>query len=354
MTRQSPKRSAEFFHNYSLDKKAIPMSQVQGLVQSLTIRGYDIADQLAGTEIAPEALADPQGRITYRQRIVQLENMLALIDDRGYWLRSMREVSISEYGLLGYAMMSSATLEQAVQIAVRYHKMAGAIYELTFLIEGHEAVLRIEHLLPGGIVAQYVVEDLFLGITPLISLLVGSGHRANAIHFNYAEPDCEIDLAAVFGCPVRFDQQWCEYRFDSALLNQPLAEADSNTARICEDSCRRLLDHMEIENDIVSRVCHLLLITPGEFPRLDVIAERLSIGARTLRRRLNQLGTSYQKVLDDVRKELAIEYLQTTNLSVQEISELLGYSEVTNFRRAFLKWASLSPYQYRKQLVASS
>jgi AraC-like DNA-binding protein len=61
-----------------------------------------------------------------------------------------------------------------------------------------------------------------------------------------------------------------------------------------------------------------------------------------------ELGTNYQKILDDVRKGLAIEYLLTTNLSVQDISELLGYSEVTNFRRAFLKWSSVSPYQYRK------
>ena len=61
-----------------------------------------------------------------------------------------------------------------------------------------------------------------------------------------------------------------------------------------------------------------------------------------------ELGTNYQKILDDVRKGLAIEYLLSTNLSVQEISELLGYSEVTNFRRAFLKWSNVSPYQYRK------
>jgi AraC-like DNA-binding protein len=79
------------------------------------------------------------------------------------------------------------------------------------------------------------------------------------------------------------------------------------------------------------------------------VAAKLSIGTRTLRRRLKALGTSYQKVLDDVKKQLAMEYLQTTTLSVQEISDLLGYSEVTNFRRAFVKWADVSPYQYRKR-----
>jgi AraC-like DNA-binding protein len=107
---------------------------------------------------------------------------------------------------------------------------------------------------------------------------------------------------------------------------------------------------LEIEDDIVTSICNLLLSTPGEFPKLDAVASKLSLGARTLRRRLNELGTSYQRILDDVRKELATEYLRTTNLTVQEIAEILGYSEVTNFRRAFMRWVELSPYQYRKQL----
>ena len=109
---------------------------------------------------------------------------------------------------------------------------------------------------------------------------------------------------------------------------------------------------MGIGEDIISRVNRHLLSTPGEFPKLDAVAGRLCLGARTLRRRLQELGTGYQQILDEVRRELAIEYLRTTSLTVQEIAELLGYSEVTNFRRAFLRWVEVSPYQYRKQFVA--
>jgi len=251
------------------------------LVKMMEDKGFPPEISLAGAGI--DLSADT---VSYQQRITQLSNMLDLLGMDGAWLEFPRDVSISDYGLLGYAMMSSATLEQAVQIAARYHRMAGAMFELAFLVDGDEAILRIEHQLTGGRVG--------------------------------------------------------EYRFDRSELAQPLAEADANTARICEESCRKLLNQMKIEVDIVSRICHLLLSTPGEFPQLDTVAQKLSLGARTLRRRLNELGTSYQKILDDVRRELAVEYLQTTNLSVQEISELLGYSEVTNFRRAFMRWASFS------------
>lgn len=339
------------FHNYSLDTRAIRMSQVAGLVETMARRGIAPGDVLAGTGIEEADLGDADARVSYRQRVRQLENVIEFIPN-GEWLEWRHDVSISDYGLLGYAMMSSATLERAVQIAVKYHKTAGAMFELIFLRDGNDAVLRLDHLLAGGDVGQFVVDDVFAGITPLIQLLTGREFRPRVIHFAHPEPAFADKYAEVFDCPIRFDEVYSEYRFDAELLDQPLAEADANTARICEESCRKLLNQMEIEEDIVSRICHLLLSTPGEFPKLESIASSLSLGTRTLRRRLRALGTSYQKILDDVKKELAIEYLQTTNLSIQEISDLLGYSEVTNFRRAFVKWADVSPYQYRKQLTA--
>jgi AraC-like DNA-binding protein len=308
-------------------------------------RGIRADISLAGTGI--DLSLD---RVTYQQRIDQLSNMLDLLGMNGAWLESPHTVTISDYGLLGYAMMSSATLEQAVQIAVKYHKLAGAMFELAFDVDGDEAVLRIDHLLPGGRVGQYTVEELFVGISRLIGLLLGRDHKPSRILLNYEAPEYAEKHLQCFRCPVIFDQPSCQYRFSREELAESLAEADANTARICEESCRKLLNQMEIEDDIISRICYLLLSTPGEFPKLDAVANKLSLGARTLRRRLNDLGTSYQRILDDVRRELAIEYLRTTNLTVQEIAELLGYSEVTNFRRAFMRWVELSPYQYRKQI----
>jgi len=342
------------FHNYSLDKRAIPMGWVVAMVRNLQQRGYPPALTLANTGITEAELRDPEQRVTYRQRIQQLTNVITLLDDPGYWLDSDAVVSVSDYGLLGYAMMSSATLDQAIQIAVKYHKTAGAMYELSFLREGRDAILRLDHLLAGGMVSRFMVEDLFMSIAPLITLLTGSPFQASKVLFNYDAGPYRERYGRAFNCEIEFDSQYCEYRFDADLLGEKLADADSNAAKSCEEACRKLLIQMEIEEDLVSRICHLLLSKPGEFPKLGVIAHRLSIGTRTLRRRLKGLGTSYQKILDNVKKELAIEYLQTTNLSVQEISDLLGYSEVTNFRRAFVKWVDLSPYQYRKSRIKSS
>jgi len=338
------------FANTNLDKRAVPMAQVVSVVQALTARGFSLEQSLVGTGLIPADLDNLDLRVSYRQRIAQLDNMLTLIGDNGFWLDYPFEVSISDYGLLGYAMMSSATLEQAVQIGVKYHRMAGSLFYLGFVREGDHAVLRLDEVLAGGDTGQYVAETLFAGLTPLVTLLIGEQFQPSEVHFSYPEPAYSSRYEGVFGCPIHFDKPFSEFHFDAYLLTHPLAEADSSTAQTCEESCRKILNQLDIGVDIISNICHLLLSTPGEFPKLDAIASKLSIGTRTLRRRLKGLGTSYQKILDDVKKELAVEYLQTTTLSVQEISDLLGYSEVTNFRRAFVKWVHLSPYQYRKQI----
>jgi hypothetical protein len=230
----------EFFHNYSLDKKAIPMAQVMALVHTLENKGFPRDVSLRGTGIDPMS----DDRVSYRQRIAQLERMIELTGLDGAWLESPRMVSISDYGLLGYAMMSSATLEQAIQIAAKYHRMAGAMFELKFELKEGEAVLRIEHLLPGGAVGQFVVEELFIGIVRLIGLLLGEEHKPSRILLNYPAPQYLDKYESHFGCPVVFSSAFCEYRFDRTELSKSLAEADANTARICEESCRKLFNHM--------------------------------------------------------------------------------------------------------------
>lgn len=335
----------------NLDKKAIPLGMIRTNVKLAESLGFTMSMVLAGSDISVSDIDDTEQRVSYRQRIQVLENILRLVNQPDYWLAREEDVSISDFGLLGYAMVSSATLEKAIQIAVKYHKTAGAMFGLSFFRVGDDAVLRLDNLLADGAVGEYLVQDLFKGITPLIGLLTGEVFNPSKIKLNYSPVSEELNYTRAFKCEVEFDQSYCEYRFDASLLDKKLAAADSDTARSCEEACRRLLIQIDIEDDLISRICTLLLSTPGEFPKLDSVADSLSLGTRTLRRRLKSLNTSYQKVLDSVKQKLAMEYLQSTTLSVQEISDLLGYSEVTNFRRAFVKWAAMSPYQYRKQVL---
>ena len=85
----------------------------------------------------------------------------------------------------------------------------------------------------------------------------------------------------------------------------------------------------------------------GEFPNADEMASRLGLSVRTLHRRLAEQGQHYQRIVDDVRRTLAIEFLQKTSLPVEEIAGRVGFSEASNFRKAFRKWTGHAPAHFR-------
>jgi AraC-like DNA-binding protein len=100
--------------------------------------------------------------------------------------------------------------------------------------------------------------------------------------------------------------------------------------------------------DIRRRVRRLVLNANGTVPTLSEVAGRLFLSTRTLRRRLEDAQTSYQEIVGEIRRDLALRYLTQTSLSTEAIAEILGYSDTANFRQAFKRWTGESPQQYRR------
>jgi AraC-like DNA-binding protein len=96
-----------------------------------------------------------------------------------------------------------------------------------------------------------------------------------------------------------------------------------------------------------AKLRRVLLETQHGFPSLNVAARLFNLTPRTLHRRLLDEGSSYSAVLNEVRHMLAVEHLKTGKLSIQEIAYALGYTELSNFRRAFKRWESVSPSAYQ-------
>jgi AraC-like DNA-binding protein len=104
---------------------------------------------------------------------------------------------------------------------------------------------------------------------------------------------------------------------------------------------------------IVEEIKQILKTSLSDHPNFDMIANAFNISGRTLRRQLSEAGTSFQKLLDNQRRQYAIHCLQNTDMSTEDIAEALGFSDVANFRHAFKKWVGLSPAMYRQQFQHS-
>ena len=136
---------------------------------------------------------------------------------------------------------------------------------------------------------------------------------------------------------------------NALALDAPMPMRDVESSGVLQQQCELLLARMSASSGFVERVRQLIVARPGYFPDIDHIAEKLHMSSRTLRRRLTAEDSSYQKILAEVRYQLAREYLSTSNIPLEEISSLLGYSAPGNFTNAFKHWHGSSPRQFRQE-----
>ena len=333
----------------NLDIPVVPARNAKATIESARRVGITADTVLAGTGLREDQLRVPAARITYRAFIQIQRNLVAhpLPSNYGF----MRgPFSIASYGMLGYAMMSCATLNQAIQIALKYYRTAGPLFDLTFEMDDERLVVRAENVFGlSPELLTLVTEELITAFPLLLDMLVGKRVAPLEVDLGYPDPGHSDLYARTFACPVVFDAPHTRYVLGADALELPLVQADADSAVMFERSCRELLAEIERHDSLANELRQLLLSSPGKLPDAATAASHLRLGERTLRRRLAGEGTTFQVILDEVRCHVATDYLVSTNLSTQEIAELLGFSEATNFRRAFMRWTRRSPTSYRKQ-----
>ncbi len=145
-----------------------------------------------------------------------------------------------------------------------------------------------------------------------------------------------------------FAQAENRFVFPRYLLDRPLAGAHPQAAHLCEEQCQRLLAKRSQHGGLAGRIRAVLLERPGRLPDMEQVAAGLNMSSRTLRRRLDEEGSNFRLLLDEVRQALAEELLATGGLTLEEIAERLGYGEVSNFIHAFKRWKGVAPRRFQR------
>lgn len=215
--------------------------------------------------------------------------------------------------------------------------------------QGEDVELRAVESFPMGPQSRFTAEGLLASIHTIARFLLGEELQGLAVGFAHPAPEYAERYVEVFGIAAQFEQPHHWLRLPRHYLQRPMALANPATVQMCEQQCEALLASLDVQDGLLTRLRRLLLARPGEFPDLESAASALHTSGRSLRRHLARMGTSYQQVLDEVRKRLALQYLSTTHLSLYEIAYLLGFSDPSNFRRAFRKWTGKLPGDYRNE-----
>jgi AraC-like DNA-binding protein len=255
-----------------------------------------------------------------------------------------QRVRLWHLGLPGELMRYSATLRAGLQRFIAYQHLNNQGMA-TFLLEDQ----RIASL--GCAVYQKDVEfvdqiyDAFLAVAcNVMRELWGSRWAPEEVQFSRTKPADVGAYRRFFNAPCRFDRERTAICFPTSLLNKPMPEANPERLRILEQQAQTIN-----KGELLSRLRRALRILLLSGPTsAQEVAALLFLHRRTLDRRLRDQGTNFQRVLDEIRFEVACHLLDNTQLPLTDIAASLGYSESSAFTRAFRRWSGAAPSRRRR------
>ncbi|MDO9004901.1 MAG: AraC family transcriptional regulator [Aquabacterium sp.] len=322
---------------------ALPLHYVRLIADMLSGMGVNVPEVLAAADLQMADLADGHRGLGFVPFLKLMHAALGAAKEPALGLLVGERLRINTHGRLGYAALSSSTLRQVVSLLESFLPLRTTLVTVTQRVQGDEVWVGFPVARPLDGLDLVVSEAILLTIKNLIDQITLGTCQVRRVCFKQVEP-AYADLARdMFGCEVRYSQDWCGLVLPDAAMDLPLSSADPASFDDAARLCREELDKRDVNAALSIQVRRNLLTRQHGFPSLQVVARQFHLTPRTLHRRLVAEGTSFQQILDEVREHLAMQYLQAGKLSVQEIAYTLGYNDPANFRRAFKRWTGRAP-----------
>jgi AraC-like DNA-binding protein len=307
---------------------------------------------LENTGISLEDITAADGQhkgIQLEQEFTFYENILRLSNSPYIGLELGTAYHIETLGVLGYAQMTAKTLEDSIKIATNYSPLTLSYFKPVMIKQEFTGGLALEkqYEIPDRLLQIFSDRAVSAALTAMMSS-TGLEGKINKILLMHTDNNHQL-YEKRFKCDVSFGHHRNEIHIDRADLSLAMPKSDPEFSRQCLEQCRKLLGSYRAQSEFISSIKEFILSEPGYFPKANEVAEKLGYTPRTLRRKLSQEGEHYQSLINQVRADLAKNYLKS-NLPIDSIAEILGFSEAAAFSNAFKTWESLSPSEYRKQL----
>jgi AraC-like DNA-binding protein len=258
-----------------------------------------------------------------------------------------RRLHVSSYGLLGYAALSSATFGDAWHLLLQYPALLGTYFKLELSVEGELAWVSASEYRHVQALERFNVEMCLASLRLICDDLLGQSLTLAAAQFSHVRPEYIERYAVCFTCALQFDATRNAFAFPAAWLQRRLPLADPVTHQEMLARCRKQNSEFTTRQAWLQRVRAELASHLAEPPGLEALAQQMHCSPRTLRRHLQELGTHYQELLDELRFDRAKTLLSQDGWPICRIAEELGFSESASFRHAFQRWSGVAPSRFR-------
>ncbi len=321
------------------------------LAQLVEDYGLPVAPMLAKAGISEELLTNPKAHISLQQDIKFVQAMLEAIDDPLIGFKAGQRYRISAFGTIGLAAVSSETVGDAIDFFMQYIQLSYTHFDVFTFKEKGKAIIRFKDQYELNNLRRFYLERDFTFVMVSARDMFPRSlehHSIKAIHFDFPCPTKSEDYQAFYECEVKFEMPHNDIIMDVGYLELPLPQANSLTRQLLEEQCE--LQRLQIlgPRGYVEKVRKIIQESVEFIPNLDEIAEQFNTTARTIRRKLKEQGYTFQELLAEELSRKAIRMLETTNLTIEQISLCLGYSESASFIHAFKRWTDKTPKWYRQ------
>lgn len=327
----------------------VSIAIVRAILDSLRQQGVATPEFCSRIGLQPEEFSDPTHRLPVNRVDSIVRAAIAVTGDPALGLHVGESAPVGALHVVGHLLANSGSLREAIQLYVRYAPLIVESSRWRLVEQGDDARFLYEQPPVPDANARFHAELSLALVTKMGLSFLPPGKRAKVVRFRYAPPSYAAEYERIFRCPVEFGAREYEVVFDRQLLDVPHLHRDEPLCEVLKQRADALLASRNSDERMLERLRELLRYESdlGEVD-LERLARRLGLGARSLQRRLQERGASLSQLLDEARREKALEALRVPEVDVKELAHRLGFSERSAFQRAFKRWTGLTPIQYRE------
>ena len=331
-------------------QSSIPSQYLLILISLAADRGHSIEALCEGTSLTLDSLQHLGARVNEVEADRVIATTLSLIPDPALGLLLGQQLNLGAHAIIGQAFLACSNLLEVLQLLHQYAPLLiGSRTQLSVyddLDRGRTGVTL--HLNGSDHTMPFTYQAIFSGIQKTAADLLEARSLECEVELPFGRPNDIAAYLKIFGDDITFSCERARLSFSKRDILTPLSTSNRTLRTVYENECARLMAHLSEDASCTEQTLTILNKLEGQYPQLKQIAAMFNMSTRTYRRRLDTEGSSFQTLLDQTRLQHAKNLLSQSDLGIAGIAHTLGFSDASNFRRAFLQWCGVSPAKWRK------
>lgn len=328
------------------------MSWVNTVLLAAQRLGVALDPLLAAAGIATTELQAERWPIDHITRLWRAAAQLT--GDAGFGLKAGALVGPASFNVVSYLLQSAPTLRESIGVVQKYQRLISDGGRLQ-MITGSQSSWLVYHPRQGSLpFSPHQIEAVLAAMVAFSQWVSGSTVRPLKVQFSHSPIGPPGGYHAALQCPVDFDQAFSGVLLDNALLDAPLPQADAQLAQVHQQYAAARLAALSPPETLVQDLRRWIATQlHGQLPSRTKAAQALGLSPRTLARRMQAQQLDFSTLVDQARRDAALQAVAETRQALADIGQSLGFAEPSTFWRAFKRWTGQTPAQWRLQQQAN-